>query len=198
MSNQALQNRIAISASDFVIGVKPILESQLKVVIHPLEALASNELMQKLDQSGIDSFYFDENGNPRGLASRVNYARAAALRPEFSFRYARWNAQRGEWDYNREFHRKIDAACSPNEFILFPKLHVESYSRAKGTGNIGWAFGADTKQILQFITENFNDERKVRIYEPRVGERRLVITASVEAFAKSYSVIEARGSTGNG
>lgn len=57
----------------------------------------------------------------------MNYSRAAELKPAFTFRYGLWNEAQREWDFNREFKRKLDAANSPEEFILFPYFYSSDW-----------------------------------------------------------------------
>ena len=134
MKDDAFYKRMAASAKDFVTGVQPAMEEQLNVSIHPIEDRETISILMSLDQSGIDAFYFDKHGDLRGLASRMNYGSYSEKRPAFTFRYMLWDARSNRWDENREYARKLRAANSPEEFIMFPKLHVESFSRSKGSG----------------------------------------------------------------
>ena len=180
------------SALDFIKGVKPLLEDELKVKIFPIEDWQTNELAVRFDQAGIDGFYFTDDGRIHALASRVNYSTRAATKPIFSFRYSLYLSKTKGWDDNREFKKKLNAANSPENFELFPKLHVESFSKEKGSGSLGWSFAAQTRDILNYIENNLDNPEKVFQFEPRVGERRKVICAYVEPFAMEYPIIPVR------
>lgn len=193
MNESGFSVRQTDSATDFMLGVKVALEARLKAKIYPIESLRCTELIKKLDQSGIDAFCYDQSGHPRALASRVLYQKTAATRPMFTFRYALWNARENAWDCDREYIRKLYVARNPHGFILFPHLHVESYCTAKRSGLIEWSFAAHTRDILEYAEENLDNRAVVRIFEPKTGERRKVISVSVEAFAKHYRVLEIAG-----
>lgn len=177
------------SAQDFWAGVRPSLESQFKATILPLEQLQHNQAVKAFDQAGIDAFYLDRQGNLRGLASRVNYVRFKNA-PSFTFRYAKWNPIKREWDHNREYQRKLDAANNPQRFIFFPELHVESFSQKKGSGLISWSYVARTHDLMNFIHANLENKAKVQFFEPSMGEKRQVVVVPVEAFAKDFKVSE--------
>ncbi|MFN8392984.1 MAG: hypothetical protein U0136_22005 [Bdellovibrionota bacterium] len=184
--------RLRDSAQDFLLGVKPDLQDKLQIKVYPVDDMQNNELAKKFDQVGIDSFYFDADGEMRGLASRVNYFKRLnedMPRPTFSLRFRKWDAIRKRWEDNAEFSRKLRAANSPESFSLFPKLHVESFCHAKRSGNIGRSFGAETKDIVNFIDEYFNDQDRVWTYFPKSGERREVVCVDVEQFARIYDLI---------
>lgn len=193
MSNTAFKRRFSKSAKDFEMSIQPALEKCLAIKIFPVETLHSSELAVKLDQSGIDAFTYDEGGNPRALASRMCYQRRRAKRPLFTFRYALWDEQVGAWDCNREFYRKLNTARNPENFVLFPHLHVESYTPTSGSGIIEWSFAARTKEIIEFAEANLEDPKVVNIYEPKRDEPRKVIEISVKEFAKYHQVIEVCG-----
>lgn len=190
MTNAAFQSRLTSSAQDFIYGVQERLEEKLKITVYPIEGLNSETILAKLDQIGIDAFYFDSRGQTHGLASRINYNSIAALKPSFTFRYALYDVERKLWDNNREYQRKLDAANQSGEFMVFPKLHIESFSVRKGSGSILWSFGAETKKIVNYAEANLDNPEKVRIFEPRTGERRKVLSVSVEDFAREHDVIE--------
>ncbi len=190
MNDQGFRNRLAASARDFIRGVQPSLEKRLRVTIHPIEQFQNNELVQKLDHAGIDGFYFDRENTPHCLASRMNYARAAAREPWFSFRYSLFDDASGNWDDRREFAKKCSLANAPQNFALFPKLHVESFSQQRGSGRITWSFAAETAQVIRFIHMHFENEDMIRFFEPRQGERRRVVAVPIRVFAKHHEVIE--------
>lgn len=196
MKDKNFAQRLTISAQDFVKGVKPILENQLGIEIHPIEEFNCTKLIKNFDQQGIDAFYYDKNGSMRGLASRMNYSTFASRNPAFTFRYKLWDEKKKCWDENREYTRKLHAANAVDEFHFFPKIHIESYSHAKGSGNIGWSFAAKTKDILNFIKENIDNSEIVQMFEPSVGEKRQVITISVEKFAREHVVMEIQNGNG--
>ncbi len=198
MKSRGFQERLNHSAQDFVAGVQPILERRLNITVLPVEELQVGELGMRLDQAGIDAFYYNAQGHMRGLASRVNYSDFAARRPAFTFRYALFDHAKGDWDYNREFNRKLIAATSPEAFNLFPRLHVESFSHAKGAGEIGWSFAAETRDIVTFIDQNRDNPKRVQIFTPKCGERRQVVSVSVEAFARDNKIIELVGGSARG
>jgi hypothetical protein len=191
MLEDALFKRMKASAQDFWAGVRPSLESQLNATILPLEQLQQNEAVKAFDQAGIDAFYLDKKGNLRGLASRVNYSRFKNA-PAFTFRYARWNATKKEWDHNREYQRKLDAANNPQRFTFFPELHVESFSQKKGSGLISWSYVARTQELMNYIHANLENKAKVQFFEPSIGERRQVVVVPVEAFAKDNQITEVK------
>lgn len=190
MKDDDFYTRMNNSSKDFILGVQPALERQMAVNIHPIEDIESTKLIKMLDQKGIDAFYYDKDGDMRALASRVNYSKFSSTRPAFTFRYKLWNKQSNDWDDNREYALKLKAANSTDEFIMFPKLHVESFSREIGSGRIGWSFAANTKDILNYIRDNIDNPEVVRIFTPKVRERRQVISISVEAYAKNNTVME--------
>ena len=188
-SRERLFKRMALSAQDFVRGVQPVIEELLGIKVYPIENVDNSELFQLFDKNGIDAFYFDEGRRPRGLASRMNYHSAAARKPCFTFRYGLWDYRSNSWNSNREFVRLCEAVSRPEEHIILPKLHVESFSRAKGSGSIGWSFAADTRTLMRYIHANFADHKKVRIFEPKSGEKRSVISVCVETYAREFPVI---------
>lgn len=190
MKNEQFKKRMNASASDFVHGVKPSLEARLKCKIFSIEDLESTELVKKLDQSGIDAFRYDAQGYIRALASRMNYHKAAAINPIFTFRYARWNPSFRAWDCDREYIRKLLIARQPASFNLFPTMHVESFCQARNSGKIGWSYAASTKEILEFAEQNIGNRKIVEIFEPRDDEPRKVIKVSIAEFAKHHQVIE--------
>lgn len=192
MANGALKERMSASAQDFILGVKPVLERQLKIEVFPVEEFERESLERKLDQAGIDAFYFDEDGIPRGLASRVNYHSMSDKRPAFSFRYRKWNYDNEAWDDYKEYHRKLYAANNPQLDILFPKLHVESFCESKWKGMIKWSFAADTRAILNYAEEFMQDPNRISKYKPFKGERREVINIFIDQFMKEHEVIELR------
>lgn len=193
MKSRGFHERLNHSAQDFVTGVQPILERELNITVLPVEELQVGELGKRLDQAGIDAFYYNERGEMRGLASRLNYSDFAARRPAFTFRYALFDSGKNDWDYNREFSRKLAAATVPEEFNLFPRLHVESFGRSKGAGEIGWSFAAETRDIVTFIDRNLDNPDRVRVFTPKFGERRQVVSIDVEMFARDNKVIELVG-----
>lgn len=188
--NPEIAQRLKQSATDFIIGVQPTLESRFKVKIYPVEDLQGIELAEKFDQSGIDAFYMNKNGSIKGLASRVNYHPIALQNPQFTFRYGKKSKLNNRWDYNQEFNRKLHFANNPLDFNLFPKIHVESYSSIKGLGRIVWSFAAETKTLVNFIKDNIEDKEKVRIFRPTSGEERQVISISVEDYARDNVVYD--------
>lgn len=190
MKTHGFVERDTHSAQDFVKGVQPVLERQLSISVHPIEELKLSELARKLDQNGIDAFYYDTQGHIRGLASRMNYSQRVSKEPSFTFRYALYDRKTKSWDTNREFQRKLLAANAPQEFILFPKLHVESFCTRRGEGVIGWSFAAETKDIVNYIQTYIGDTSRVRIFTPSIGERRQVVSVPIEVFAKEHRVIE--------
>lgn len=194
MASDELKARISASAKDFILGVKPVLERQLKIQVFPLDDPEKDDLARKLDQAGIDAFYFDEGEYPRGLASRINYHSMSEKRPAFSFRYRKWNDNngKGKWDEYREYHRKLYAANNTQLDILFPKLHVESFSESKSKGLIKWSFVAETRAILNYAEEFMNDPKRIHKYEPSKGERREVINIYIDEFRKENKVIDLR------
>lgn len=192
MKDKDFYNRLGASAKDFVLGVQSALEKQLQVTVHPIEDLKNSELIKSLDQRGIDAFYYDKQGDIRGLASRLNYSSFARKHPAFTFRYKLWDKKRNCWDENREYARKLRAANSPDDFILFPKLHVESCAQSAGSGLIDWSFAAQTKDLMNFIRDNLEDTSKVKIFTPSIGERRQVVSVSVDAFAKVHTVTQVK------
>ncbi len=184
------QDRFSNSALDFIKGVKPALEKQLGIKIMPVED-QGGELARQLDQYGIDAFYYDECKQVRGLGSRVNYHSAAAFKPSFSFRYALYDHRKQEWDDNREYKKKLFlSSAPPDQFVLFPKLHVESFSEQKGSGLITWSYAVRTKDVLEFIKQNIDNPALVTIFTPKVGELRKVVSVRVEVFGRFGEVVE--------
>lgn len=190
MNKSGFEQRLSASAKDFNAGVKAALEARLGVQIFPIEDMQFSELITRLDHSGIDAFLYDKNGNPKALASRMNYQRAVAKKPAFSFRYARWNKEMRAWDCDREYIRKLYVGRHPGSFVLFPSLHVESFCKKRSSGQIGWSFAAETRDILEFAEQNLDNPDVVSIYEPRNDEPRKVISISIAEFAKTHPVIE--------
>jgi len=101
-----------------------------------------------------------------------------------------WDEHKKEWDCNREFFRKAQALSDANDLVICLKLHVESFSRNKGTGEISWSFAATTTDLIKFIYHHFEDPERVSLYEPLRGERRKVIAVPVESFAGEYEVVD--------
>ncbi|RIL12537.1 MAG: hypothetical protein DCC75_00245 [Proteobacteria bacterium] len=186
-----LKIRLRDSAKDFIRGVQPALEARLKVKIFPIEDVENSELLKLLDQVGIDGFYYDD-GQIRGLASRVNYHEHARKTPAFTFRFALWVDELNSWDGDREFARKIKAFKSPKEFNFLPRIHVESFSKGKGTGLIGWSFAAELKDVLEYYHRYYSDRDRIRIFEPRFGERRKVLSIPIEPFSKEYPILDVK------
>lgn len=191
-AKSGLFQRMHHSSDDFLIGVKPALESLLKISIHSIEDEAALGILAKaLDQAGIDAFYFTEDRQLRGLASRVRYTEDVRLKPEFSLRFALFDKKANTWSENCEFQKKLRTANSPEQFNFFPKYHVESFAnrKAKGTGDIGWSFAAETKRLLNYAEAHIDNPERVRIWEPRSGERRKVISIYADPYALDYEII---------
>lgn len=180
------------SSADFVIGVKPELEQLLNISIYSIEDEGQlSFLCAALDQAGIDAFYFTEDKQVRGLASRVRYTEDVRMKPEFSLRFARFEQKTKSWIENCEFQKKLKTANSPEQFNFFPKYHVESFAnrRARGSGDIGWSFAAETKCLLNYAHHHIDDPLRVRIWEPKSGERRRVISIYAEPYGRDCEII---------
>lgn len=187
--NSGFRERLSKSAEDFVKGVQPALEKRLNVKIYPVENHNASELMRRLDWVGVDGFYYND-GRMHCLASRVQRSAHVFSDPVFSFRYALGVKGPAKWDWDREFSRLIQAARAPQEYPLFPRLHVESFSRSPGSGEIEWSFAAKTRDILSYFVSYYEDKDRVKFYEPKYHERRKVLEIPVAPFADEYEVID--------
>lgn len=190
--DKAFNERMRASSMDFWLGVRPLIETQFKARVMPLEMLQDNELVRAFDHVGIDAFYIDRQGNLKGLASRMNYSPYASNKPAFTLRYAKWDPRLRDWDFNCEYQRKLAAAQNPEKFHFFPELHVESFSLQKSKGIVGWSYLARTADIVKYIQENLRDTSKVEFFEPRFGEKRNVVVVPVEPFAKHCDLHEVK------
>lgn len=188
VGQDGFQKRMKRSAQDFWIGVRPEIERRTRAEILPLESLKENKTIKAFDQVGIDAFYLTKEGNLKGLASRMQYSDFVKKQPCFSFRYALWDSKINSWDYNREYERKLYASNNPHEFNFFPQFHVESFGCKTDRGHIGWSYMAHTKDIMNYARDNIKDENKVRIYEPRVKEKRMVLNVLIAPFSKQNEV----------
>jgi hypothetical protein len=173
-----------------MLGVKPVFEEKLRAIVYPIEQFDSSDLARRLDQSGVDAFYYDQAGDTRTLGSRVRYSASVAMKPTFSMRYARLDTKRDLWDTAGEFYRKARALTEFKELIVCPKLHVESFSKARGSGKIGWSFAVNTEHLVSFIYHHWDNEDLVRIEKPKSGETRQVIYVEVCAVGREFPIIE--------
>jgi hypothetical protein len=198
MKDASFYRRLKHSAQDFESGLRKPIERQFGVDIYSIEELPRKELVNTLDFVGVDAFVMDKKQEEMyGIGSRVNYA-WFEKEPSFSFRYAIWDAQRNEWKFEREYQRKLEIANRPEKQI-FPELHVESFSREKGSGHISWAIMGRTKDILNYIETNiikdgqrFVGSNGVHLKEPKTKERRLVVSVSADALNEVCKVKEIR------
>ncbi len=191
-SKAELIARMETSSCDFMVGVKPKLEALLKIRIYSIEDQGElNHLAKALDQAGIDAYYYTEDRQIRGLASRMRYTDDVRTRPEFSLRYALFDRQSQTWNDNCEFQRKLRTANAAEQFNFFPKFHVESYAprQSKGQGAIGWSFAAATKSLVNYARTHLEDPTRVRIWEPKSGEPRKVISIYVDPYARDCEIV---------
>lgn len=180
MINAAKKERMEKSANHFWQEIRPRLEPRLKATIHPLELLQRNTLIDAFDQVGIDAFTVNRGGHLQGLASRMQYTYTAEKKPNFSFRYGLFDPSINDWGYNREYQRKLHAINNAEKAILYPHYHVESCIR---NGIVKWSYIARTADLLQYIQNHIEDNKRVHIYEPKdKKERRLVVCAYIHEF----------------
>jgi len=193
MKDASFYHRLKHSAQDFNAGLRTPIEKQFGVHVYSIEELPRKELVNKLDFVGVDAFIMDKEQEMYGLGSRVNYA-WFEKEPSFSFRYAIWDSYRKEWKFEREYQRKLQIANRPEKQV-FPELHVESFSKEKGSGRISWAIMGRTKDILNYIEANivrdgqtFIGKNGVTLREPKTKERRLVVSVSADILADICAV----------
>ncbi|MGD9649392.1 MAG: hypothetical protein AB7G80_02795 [Dongiaceae bacterium] len=175
--SQRFIDNMFYTAYDFWHGVKPSLETQFGMEIMQIENMQEKKLIRLLDQKGIDAFYLSKNGKLESLASRANYKRFSN-EPAFSLRYALWDEKNSEWDYNREYQRKLDAVKNAKDSGLFPHIHVEFFCFKRGSANIKWAYMIKTADLVRYIEANIKDKNKVLFFNPEDGreEREVVYT----------------------
>ncbi len=191
MIDAAKKDRMRKSADHFWQEIRPRLEPRLKATIHPLELLQRNELVDAFDQVGIDAFTVNRGGHLQGLSSRMQYSFSAEQKPNFSFRYARWVKRKEEWDYDREYPRKLYAITHTEKAILYPYYHVESCIQ---NGALKWSYITKTSDIIQYIDKYMEDEDRVHIFKAEdkdkpgdKKEKRLVVCAYIEEYRKTNS-----------
>ena len=185
MPDTTIHERMKRSAKDFWNDIRPLLEPNLNATIHPLELLQRNELVDAFDQVGIDAFSVNKHGYLQGLASRMQYTRYAEQHPVFTFRYALWNYRRNNWDFNREYERKLYAVNHPDDAIMCPHYHVESCKRE---GNVKWSYITKTADVMRYIEANLEDDKKIHVFEPRTKEKRLVLSVSIPEYEKHCEI----------
>lgn len=197
MKDESFYKRLSHSTQDFNKGLRNPIEAQFGATIYSIEELPRKELVNKLDFVGVDAFIMDKEQEMYGLGSRVNYA-WFEKEPSFSFRFALWDERINDWTYEREYKRKLHIA-NRAEKQVFPELHVESFSKEKGSGRISWACMARTKDILNYIEantvkdgKNFKGINGVNFKKAgtKNKELRLVVSVSAEALERECAVKE--------
>lgn len=188
MEATSLDIRRRASALDFIYGVKPIFEKRLRAKVYPIEEFDSSQLAKRLDMSGIDAFYYEQDKQPRTLGSRMRWEKSAKDSPTFSLRYALYNPAKKYWDTSREFYRKARALADFNELIVCPKLHIESFSRVKGSGEVEWSFSVDTRHLIQFVYDHWDNPDRVIVFQPSKDEPRKVILVPIDQIKREYPV----------